>query len=212
MIRRMLYVIGIVVLLTILVPQAVYAWEPSDTPHSIYDPNYTCRFYNYDFENNNPDMDEDADFPICLIFYDDASVWKVREMYWGYASGDSDKYCKLYESYWNWDNDKGTKGDSEYNPNWDAHCRPYARNGVRMYCLAWGYYCVATAHYDYFYHMWSGKTETAEHEFALIAEDEGCEVDEDEFDCDNYEAYRVEGWFFQHIWLNSGDATLIRME
>lgn len=196
--------------LVLLLPSAMQAWTPSDpnNPRFINAEEDTDLFYNYDFEVAYYDRTR-VDWPIGLVFWGNASVQKVRQLYWGYADSDSIMYNRLYDtSSFTWYGDKGTKG---MGPSYITHTRPYgatiyAPDWRSNYSLRWGYYVIATAHYDNLPY-WSGYSENAEYDLVTIAQsrsDMVASVERNAFACQNHESYRVEGVALKHIWYNPG--------
>ena len=174
-------------------------------------------FYNYDFCNENAAYNN-VDWAVDMIFWDNADVDKVKNIYWGCAGAAVWKHFKLDDGgSWEWDKDRGTKHlDGHY-----LHMRVYAPHPGgyephpeldRFYNDTWGYYVLGTCHWDEFPEIpgvsWHGYSESAEGEFCEIAEDAGYTVDEDAYDMENYEASRWEGTSF---WNNGGHASKVQV-
>ncbi len=168
-------------------------------------------FYNYDFLSQSASPGN-VDWPVCLIFYGNAYVDKVKNIYWGVTIFAYPMYAYLNDgSGWVWDTDRGTKGivySTYLNAYVYLHMRVYAPNPPDyMSNSYWGRYVLATAHYDQFpLESWSGYTEYAERDLASIASSKGYAVFVDWAYFYNPEPYRAEG---NHIWLNDGYATAV---
>ncbi|WP_218042139.1 hypothetical protein [Infirmifilum lucidum] len=169
------------------------------------------RFYNYDFTSQYVSPGS-VDWPVCLVFYGNAYVDKVKNIYWGVTIFANPMYAYLNDgSGWAWDTDRGTKGvfySNYLNQYVYLHMRVYAPNPPDyMGNSYWGKYVIATAHYDqYPLESWSGYTEYAERDLASIASSKGYTVYVDWAYFYNPEPYRAEG---NHIWLNGGYATAV---
>jgi hypothetical protein len=168
-------------------------------------------FYNYDFTSKTVSS-SNVDWPVSLVFYGNADVNKVKNIYWGVTILANTMYAYLNDGQgFVWDEDRGTKGvvwsDCTNSYVW-LHMRVYAPNPPDyLYNIYYGKYVIATAHYDQFpLESWSGYTECAEKHLADIAKSKGYTVYQDLFYFYNYEPYRIEG---NHIWLNNGYATYI---
>jgi hypothetical protein len=168
-------------------------------------------FYNYDFTSKTVSS-SNVDWPVCLVFYGNADVNKVKNIYWGVTILANTMYAYLDDGQgFVWDEDRGTKGvvwSNCLNSYVWLHMRVYAPNPPDyLYNIYYGKYVIATAHYDQFpLESWSGYTECAEKHLADIAMSKGYTVYQDLFYFYNYEPYRIEG---NHIWLNNGYATYI---
>ncbi|UNQ73808.1 hypothetical protein [Infirmifilum sp. NZ] len=168
-------------------------------------------FYNYDFASQSVSS-SNVDWPVCLVFYGNADVNKVKGIYWGATILANPMYAYLNDGAgWVWDPDRGTKGVvySSYLGGYVyLHMRVYAPNPPDyMSNTYWGRYVVATAHYDQFpLESWSGYTEYAERHLASIASAKGYATFVDWAYFYNPEPYRAEG---SHIWLNDGYATAV---
>lgn len=164
------------------------------------------------------------DWPVGLIFYDDASVNRVKTfygnrgftreggyMYMGYVDGDLRGPAR---SAWQFfDRDKGKKTVCTRGLN--DHFRVYGPSGTdRFNDPRYGYFVVASAHIDHgdgdgacAGERWFGLSESVENRLADIA-DVSYSVYRDAKPLNNYERYRPEG---NHFWSNGGRATTIRM-
>ena len=104
------------------------------------------QFYNYDFTGKSVSS-TGVDWPVTIIFIGNASVSKIKSAYRG--RGWSNPFVNTMYGYENdgsgfaWAPDGGLKTFATKSP----HMRLYAPGG-RMYNSAWGYYVVATTHYD----------------------------------------------------------------
>jgi hypothetical protein len=172
-------------------------------------------FYNYDFDSKTVSA-TNCDFPVTMVFCQNATVNKVKDMLWGNASIDSEKHIKLWDDYvgcpdcYSWHSNKGTK---DYTSGQFRHLRPYGvpsphGGSSHLNNAIWGEYCIATTHHDYPpYYGWS---ESAENSIDSKLEDAGYLTLPDYYDFQNYEPPRVQriGVNF-HVWNNDGFATLV---
>lgn len=167
-------------------------------------------FRNYDFLSDTASS-TNVDWPVTMVFYNNADVNKVKNIFFGSTLLAELMYENLNDGAgWVWDTDRGTRGDSSwYSDRW-LHMRVYADSDDRMYNLDWGYYVLGTTHYDHksVPHQWSGYSETAEEEFASKARNKGYTVFEDWSNFYNNEPYRNEN---NHIWSNNEYATAVNV-
>ncbi|RLG58168.1 MAG: hypothetical protein DRN88_01465 [Candidatus Hydrothermarchaeota archaeon] len=203
----------IFLVITLLTSPSVYAWTTSHL--QTYYQNSDA-FYNYDFESESV-SNTNVDFPVNLVFWNNAEVDKVKGAFYGVAEAATRKYMKLKDgSSWVWDSDRGS--DEVTTGSKRKHMRLYADSDDRMYDIEWGYYVIATSHYDYpwYGHIWCGYSEQAEEEIAEDAEDidEVLEVEEDKKYMYNLEPARneTEPGEPTHVWYNNGWTTFIKME
>lgn len=104
------------------------------------------RFYNYDFTGKTVST-TGVDWPVTVIFIGNASASKIKSAY--RARGWGNPFATTMHGYQNdgagfgWASDSGVKTWASRS----AHMRLYARGG-RMYNATWGYYVLATTHYD----------------------------------------------------------------
>lgn len=165
------------------------------------------RFYNYDFDSQDlPVSGNNVDWAVDMLFYHNAEVDKVKDIYWGAATFAVSKHFRLDDDAGMvWDSDKGTKSIGIRM----AHMRVYADADDRMHNESWGYYVLGTSHYDkwegtlWAQHGWS---EDAEAELVQIARDKGYTVFEDWSNFFNAEPDR---WEDNHFWQNDGYASAV---
>jgi hypothetical protein len=168
-------------------------------------------FYNYDFLSKEA-TSTNVDWPVSMLFYNNAEIDKVKNIYFGLTIFAYPMYELLNDGAgWVWDEDRGTKGVV-----WSGYLGSYVYLHMRvyapypqdyMYNTYWKYYILGTTHYDQFpFEFWSGYSEYAENDFASIAISKGYTVFEDWGNFYNYEPYRVEDG---HIWYNNGYATAV---
>jgi hypothetical protein len=110
------------------------------------------RFLNYDFtaELSAPDPTR-VDWPIGLFFTNGATVNRVKNAYWGSTSIGSSMHAYMEDGngVWDWDDDRGTKTGGCLAKQVFRHMRVYAIGDQdRMYNWNWGYWVLASAHYD----------------------------------------------------------------
>ncbi len=174
------------------------------------------RFYNWDFENDDYTTRTNVDWPVTMLFYNDADVQLVKDMYYTFVG--SSMYARLNDgSDWVWDKDGGTK--SGLCTSGIYHMRVYADSDDHMYNTSLGYYVIGTTNIDNNEcgdkDKWSGESELTEGHFATRAKDiySECGVDvlEDWGNFRNVEPYRYvdseEGP--DHIKDNDGYATAV---
>ena len=164
-------------------------------------------FMNYDFLSGNP-APNNVDWTIDMIFWNNASVSRVKEIYWRSALGNSMWFLGTDDGYnWFYSTDSGTR-DGICN---DTHMRLYGPNNNRFYTTAWGYYVIATSHLDVNECIpWDQKfgwSENAEGILAAFARDQRqLPVIEDWLWFGNPEPYHPEG---NHYWHNDGWASAV---
>jgi hypothetical protein len=205
MVRRILASIAIAAIVVVSSVVPATAWNASNLALLSIGEDY---FYNYDFESESVSS-SNADFPVTVLFYNNASVAKVHDIFGGETILGSNMYAYMNDgSGYQWNNDKGSKSIAAHN----FHIRTYAANDDRMYNIYWGYYVMSTTHYDYFEWLpwgWSGYSEDAEAEAAQVCRDKGYTVYEDYA---NF--YNVEEPTWQegkHIWQSNGLATYVNV-
>jgi hypothetical protein len=104
------------------------------------------QFYTYDFTTRTLSANG-VDWPVTIIFYGNASVSKVKKAF--QSRGWSNPFVNTMYAYLNdgsgfsWTSDGGVKTFATKS----SHMRVYAPGG-RMYNSVWGYYVVATTHFD----------------------------------------------------------------
>lgn len=177
-------------------------------------------FLNYDGYGKNLSV-FGRDWPVTMIFYNDASVNRVKSFYddeRGYnRRGGKEFEPYKYTSRVRFDGDKGKKTacDSFHEDN---HFRVYGGSHDRFYDPRWGYYVVATTHIDHGdgggacadSDTYAGFSEQVEHDLAVIA-NTGFTVFEDYTrpkKLQNAEELRLEG---DHWWQSDGRATIVLM-
>lgn len=171
-------------------------------------------FYNYDFLSDSSASSNNVDWPITMLHYNDAEVDKVKDIYYG-ASIASQKHARMNDGGWTWDSDLGTKSGIFWSDSLGEyvyiHQRVYAPNPPDYLSnTPWGNYVISSTHYDdYPLEAWSGYSENAEDDFALIAS-ASYTVFEDWSNFSNSEPYREEN-NGSHIWLNDGFATAVNV-
>ena len=107
-------------------------------------------FYNYDFTTStfSSQMSSKVDWPIDLLFTNNATTNVVKQAYWPYSGGAM--YARMTDTGaagWGFDSDTGTK-DSRCGTR-VHHMRVYANGDQdRMYNWNWGYWVMASAHID----------------------------------------------------------------
>lgn len=211
--------LGSFLILAATAPVPVAAWDPwGNNPRLIQNVNSWWapdNWWNYDFDDP-PDppqegTDETVDWPVTLVYWRNADVVGVKNLYWGNAYLDAVMWNKVNDGAgWEWHGDKGTKNTLWY------HMRPYAPlDDDGYYRLEHqdgivNHYVVGTSHEDGY--GWSGYSESTEYYLGLYLEDRGYFVEWDYYNLGNYEEYRWEyGQDIAHVWENGGTATRIRI-
>lgn len=174
-------------------------------------------WYNYDFLNQYVAFNN-VDWPLTMLFYNNANLNKVRNIYWGWPqiSQSMSFYVRdTYQDGYIWRADPGTKRNE---PGFCSfvHMRIYGSPTVipydAIYNTSWGYYILGTSHYDqnecsppYAQFGWS---EEAEYQMALHAANAGYSTCYSCIWFYNPEAPRWEG---NHFWNNGGAATHVNV-
>jgi hypothetical protein len=175
---------------------------------------YEDSFYNYDFLNQNNTNADNVDWALSMLFYDNATVTKVKGIYWGSTSWGSAMHGRINDGGgWLWSSDKGTK-EGPLCASSVRHMRLYANGNNRSYNSNWGYYVLGSTHYDLDECIpWNsrfGWSETAEAWLAQIARDKGYTVFQNWNNWHNAEPERWEA-DGKHFWQNNGMATAVRV-
>jgi hypothetical protein len=209
--------LSLTVLLLLAIAGTASAWTATNL-QSIT--NTEDQFYNYDFTTSAAVPPVSVDWPVTIVFTGNASVSKIKTAY--KLRGWANPFVTTMYGYENdgstfaWASDGGVKTIAAKS----AHMRLYAPGG-RMYNTAWGYYVLATTHYDNAElskppTQWFGMSEDAASaavQTAIKAWGSGC-VTYNAFDMKNsYSATtRVVGPTGEiHVWQCDGLATLIRV-
>lgn len=232
-IRILAATLGTLILLTVWTSDAAFGWS---TRHLSAVKIRGDVFFNYDFDpkdKNAPSASGDqVDWAVDFIFWNNAEVDKVKNGL--RAAGDLDQIGgAMYESVSDggpdyWDTDKGIKDTKcpglPTQPSIARHMRIYADPSEqggdnRLYNIDWGYYVIATSHFDYRECStngirWSGRSERAENRIANTARAAwgSSRVAEDDLPLGNPEPWRVQGNPMRklaHIWANDGNATVV---
>lgn len=165
-------------------------------------------FFNYDFLNQNNTNPDNVDWTLTMLYYNNATVAKVKAIYWGSTAFGNAMNGRINDGEgWLWSTDKGTK--EAICAGSVRHMRLYANGNNRSNNIHWGYYVLGSTHYDLdecSLNPRFGWSETAESWFAQIARDKDYAVFEDWDDWANAEPDRWEG---NHFWQNDGKATSI---
>ena len=209
------------------------AYTPSHAPRSIYfkaGPE-TNGFLNYD---GGPNYNrKDRDWPVTLVFYGNARVNKAKDALEEISFPRSDGGTKFlpwrlrYNTRYpeRIDRDKGKKTQCNHEGR-DMHARVYASNADQLYDPEYGYYVVASTHYDTGDTddgpgdpCYTGKkkrfgfSETVEGRIAKRFTDEGYRVHRNVRQAYNYEKKRtISPQSEDHIWESNGKLTSIRLK
>jgi hypothetical protein len=173
------------------------------------------RFFNYDFRSTRSTANTNVDWPVTMVFYNDATVNKVKNAYWGPVVIGSSMYARMTDNgtSWTWDSDRGTKTGGCGSGQVFRHLRVYAPgDGDRMYNIGWGYYVLGTTHYDREECLKSAKygwSEDAEHYMYTHARNVlRWTASLDYMSFANSEPARWEG---NNFWQSDGKATFVRV-
>ena len=134
---------ALALLLLLLAAGAAFAWTAVNLQpvKSAED-----QFYNYDFTAKTVSA-TGVDWSVTIVFYGNASVSKIKKAY--QIRGWSNPFVTTMYGYLNDGAGFGFAGDGGVKmfATKTPHMRLYAPGG-RMYNAAWGYYVVATTHFD----------------------------------------------------------------
>jgi hypothetical protein len=174
------------------------------------------KWVNYDFCSNSKNIAQNnVDWPIMIIFYGNATVDKVKDIYGGKTIFGASQYA-AYDigSVTQWDSDRGTKvsvefcgPDKYFNPT--LHLRIYApRADYFDGDGGWGHYVIASAHFDFNPPLDTvcGYSEDCADMALQIAASKGYTVSYDCFYIGNYERFRNENG---HWWKSNGYVSLV---
>jgi hypothetical protein len=206
-------------------PGGVKGYTPSSEVDFIQLSANGDRFLNYDgqksFQFNN------RDWPITMIFYTNATISKVEDYYRSRGfSGHGGHMYEYYAPHTNYnkvrkDSDKGVKTPCV--DGLDRHIRVYGATQDRFYDPRYGYYVVASTHFDngdgdsgachvdHFTDKYFGYSETVAHDLAVIAQGKWT-VNENAVNLKNVESpARSESSPKDHLhwWESDGKATLV---
>ena len=214
--NRWLRVIGIaglvLALIVAFVPSVFAATAASFTIVNMQEDH----IYNYDMLNTQYAGSTNVDWPVTMLFTNNANIDYVKiSIYYGISgSSASPMYGRFNDGPgYIWDQDSGTKSSVNCLSNGVKHMRVYATPYPydHNYNLTWGYYVYGTTHFDK-YECSDGRfgwSEDAEHDFALRAVSKHCVVAEDSVNFQNPEPFRIEGG--NHVWQNGGYATRVQV-
>ena len=176
----------------------------------------TCggqKWLNYDFYSKSATT-TNVDWPIMIIFYGNATVNKVKDIYGGLVIANS-QYAKYnIGGADQWDSDMGTKVSVTFagpdgSDSDNLHLRIYAPSTDYFDGDGgWGHYVIASAHFD-FNPPWDsvcGYSEDAEHKALQIAAGQGYTVYYDYTYIYNPESFRNES---NHYWQSDGYASIV---
>jgi len=183
------------------------------------------RFYNYDFRSNGSTSKSNVDWPVMIVFNKNANVNKVKNAFWGSTAIGNNMYARMTDDInaansWVWDSDRGTKTGACTSGQIFRHMRVYGPpDGDRMYNPSWGYYVLATTHYDREECLSTkqfGWSETAEEYMTKHIENKYIKnvpnptwsISRDYMNLFNPESARWEG---NNFWHSDGRATFIRV-
>jgi hypothetical protein len=121
---------------------------------------YGDYWHNYDFRTTTPAVAA-ADWPVTMVWGCNANVTRVDNYLKaiGYPDSGGAMYAHVYESLYGrewWDSDGGRQNtcycvwnsaQSAYD-GYKRHTRLYGYSGAYLYNTTWGYYVIATTHYD----------------------------------------------------------------
>lgn len=170
------------------------------------------RFDTVDYKSRN-NVNGNVDWPVTLMFYNNAEVNRVKNIFFGDAPGDlhSAFLSDVSHTTPGWDDDRGTKSSLDcFSTTEFLHMRVYADSDDRMYNVDWGYYVIGTTHYDVrecsFTDRQFGWSEVAQQDFEQRAQSQNYTVFLEWSDFGNAEPDRWEG---SHFWQSSGRASAV---
>jgi len=170
---------------------------------------------NYDFLSKSI-AQNNVDWPIMIIFYGNATVNKVKDIYGGMTIwGASQDAAYDIGGGTQWDSDRGTKvsvyfgGPDGYDTD-TLHLRIYAPSSTDYFDGdgGWGHYVIASTHFD-FNPPWDtvcGYSEDCEHMALQIAASKGYTVYYDWTYIGNPESFRNAS---NHWWQSDGYVSLV---
>jgi hypothetical protein len=166
------------------------------------------------------------DWPITLLYWNSASVDKVKnklgDLYQNSHNSREWEGYQLHPHRTRFDGDKGKKTEC-YNQNRvDRHFRIYGPSGSgvprqdRFYGPNWGYFVVASSHFDFGDGDCSGKRKFgySEHAAQIIARDSdivGMRETKNYLQLYNRERLRYDKYHHDHVWQNDGKASVLRV-
>lgn len=173
---------------------------------------------NYDFLSQSISQ-SNVDWPIMIIFYGNATVNKVKNIYGGITLASTMNAAYDIGSGTQWDTDKGTKvtvtfGGPDGSDSDTLHLRIYAPPGTDYFdgsAGGWGHYVIASTHFD-FNPPWDsvcGYSEDAEHRALQIAAGQGYSVIYDYAYIYNAETLRNVN---NHWWQSDGYVSLVYVQ
>lgn len=174
--------------------------------------------YNYDSgTDGSPPSSTNIDWPVTMIFWNNAEVDAVKSLYWG-TCGANTMHLKFQDDgSYEWDNDNGTK---QTGCAVCKHMRLYADNddedgipGPDDYNVnsPLGHYLLGTTHYDYLENTPDerfGWSESAAYWLTTMASGLGYQVNWNTVNLYNYEGSYWEG---NRFWQSDGYATKVRI-
>ena len=179
------------------------------------------KFYNYDFGSPTCARANNVEWPVDLLFYNNASINAVESglsNFFPYGSPfASSEYARINPGgRYHWVSNGGRKTAMESKGSSDEHYRVYAYRGRTYDINGLGFFVIGTMHKDFNEFAGTpgasyGDSEDAEADLAADARSlsgvNGWQVFQNNYDMRNGQ-YGQEG---NHIWQNDGLATMIRM-
>lgn len=175
------------------------------------------QFYNWDNLSTSCACSNNVDWPVTVIFRQNASVNSAKSAV-GLSLVGSPMYHRGNDGAgWFWDSDSGLKAqfDRAGQPGrWDYyHMRFYAPPATDYYYnTSWRRYVLATTHIDVDEGWPSaqfGWSETTEEWFAARLRSRGYSVSEDAYWLANNDSWPSGRWVSNHYYLNNGYATFV---
>lgn len=156
-------------------------------------------FYNYDFLSDSVAWNN-VDWGMSLLFYNNAEINKVKGQVGGYWAVGSTMHAYMWNNgTWGpgFDTDAGKKTDTPSCFGSTRHFRIYAPPTTdRFYNQSYGYYVVASTHYDHheLCDSWFDDSEGTEGDVGSDVGDNGGNA-----------VFHDYGWFNNHAWHNEGN-------
>ena len=170
-------------------------------------------FWNWDF-NSESVSPTNVDWPISLLWFNDADVTLVKDIVeWNHVGGEKHARLKDGPGSYRWDSDRGIKEFQGTCTSTVQHMRVYADGDDRIYNTMWGYYVLATAHYDVneLCNSSHGWTEDVTANLVDIASAAGYSVVDNDPDLD-FANYETTGWEGNHYVQSDGYASSVDVQ
>jgi hypothetical protein len=180
------------------------------------------RFYNFDFKTPTCARQNNVEWPVDVLFYDNASVSTVTGglgFYFPYGGPFASRdYARINNGgRYHWIANRGRRTAADSVGTYDAHYRVYGYRGRNYAVDGLGFFVIATMHRDYnegahITNATYGDSEDAEHELWEDASSLSLSLNWTAY-YDNYDMRNsITGVEGNHIWNNDGLATMVRIQ